>query len=241
MCEWERFPTTLPVELDIEKVENQFLICYNPKLYLVAFMKPFLLTLTFTALSASFAIAEDVNLLPQGAFAAPETIVVAPAISTGTWQLSPGDFANHGISYSLKDENGMKYVQVKTTLADGVSAWLSTEVNLPDPKPAEVKISGKVRVPDLKLGTVGGPEWLSAQVQMEQASIEEGEAKSEGNSIIYRTKGAVTEWTTFEQVISLKAASSKLKIQIGLWGQIGTMEVTDLKVVAVAPVTPAAP
>lgn len=176
------------------------------------------------------ASAQDaVNLLPEGSFSSSDSVIVAPKTQDGSWTLSPGDYSNHGITYTLGEEEGRNFFSLTTTTAAAPSAWIATSLMLPDPKPVQVRVSFRVRTRDLALADPAGPEWLSAQVQVANLN-DAGEQKS--NAIVYRSRESSSEWSEVEQVVPVSPEATQLHIQTGLWGYTGTFEIADFKIIA---------
>lgn len=171
---------------------------------------------------------QSVNLLPEGSFSSPDNVVAAPKKQDGSWTFSPGDYANHGITYTLEEEEGRNFLSITTTTAEAASAWVDTTLMLPDPKPVQVRVSFRVRTKDLALADPSGPEWLSAQVQVANVN-DAGDQQS--NAIVYRVKASSPEWSEVEQVVPVSPEATKLAIQAGIWGHTGTIDIADFKVV----------
>ncbi|MDZ4787906.1 MAG: hypothetical protein SH807_03115 [Blastochloris sp.] len=183
--------------------------------------------LLFLPLFSAFA-EPGINLLPEGSFSTTESVVVAPTKQDGSWTLSPGDYASKGTSYKLGEEEGLKFLSITTTTAEGSSAWVDTTFMLPDPKPVQVRISFRVRTKDLALANPESPEWFSAQVQVRNVN-DAGEQKS--LAVVYRVKVSTPEWSEVEQVVPLNPEATKINIQAGLWGYTGTFDIADIKVI----------
>ena len=186
-----------------------------------------LCSLSLIAALSAFA-ADPVNLMPEGEFSSSDSVVVAPEKSVGAWTLNPGDYSAKGISYNFDAEEGMNFLQLKTTEADGTFTWIEGSAELPDPAPEQVRVSFRVRTNEMELADTAGPEWFSAQVQVRTHTASGDESSL---NIVYRGKESTSDWTEVEQAVLIPAGSTKVNVQAGFWGYKGTFEIADFKII----------
>ncbi len=187
---------------------------------------PLVLSLSLLIVTSSFA-ADPVNLMPEGAFSSTDSVVVAPNKTSGAWTLNPGDYSNKGISYSIESEEGVDFLRITTTDAEGAFSWIEGSVNMPEPAPEQVRVSFRVRTRDMELANSDGPEWFSAQVQVRTYT---GSGEETSLAIVYRAKESTGDWTEVEQVVPVPAGSTMIGVQAGFWGYKGVFEIAGFKV-----------
>lgn len=171
---------------------------------------------------------QPTNLLPEGAFATPETIVNLGSGKDGAWGISPGDHTARGSKVEILNEDGLKIARLFCAPSD---SHLTIRIILPvDATKDTFTVSGRIRIKDLVKSTLPGtPEWASAQFLIAYA---DAEGKYLGQSLIYRSIANTEGWIEFEKKVIPLAGATTMEIQTGLFSHSGTFDLADVKVFA---------
>lgn len=192
---------------------------------------PFIKFLCGLILSLNILQAQDsqpTNLLPEGSFATPETIVNLGTGKDGAWGISPGDHGSRGSKVEILNEDGLKIARLFCAPAD---SHLIIRITVPlDSTKDGFTVSGRIRIKDLVKSTnPETPEWASAQFLV---AYGDAEGKYLGQSLIYRSAANTEGWVEFEKKVTPMAGATTMEIQAGLYSHSGTFDLADVKVVA---------
>lgn len=166
------------------------------------------------------------NLFPEGNFSQP---VDATTGAPGGWKLEPGDWKNKGgsLNAEVSSEEGNNYMHLASKSEDASIVFrLVADVPMPDPAPASLRISFRIRAVIDKVSNSN--DWASVQLQgyFKNAA---GDTIKDLNGLV-RLKASTAGWEEKEAVVEVPDGAKTLELLPGLYLVKGTMDISDFSV-----------